>query len=491
MTDTAARTSSNSGSESAGWGAVLGNRYFRYLWIAQILSQIAQNTISYVLIVQVAQLSGGSGTAAAGVIIAFTLPAVFFSPVAGVLVDRVAKRRVLVITNVVRSIVVLAFVSTVAVPRLDAVAALPILYLTTLIFSAVSQFFVPAEAASIPLLVKRDDLVSANALFNFTLTLAQLAGFILLGPILVPLVPLLWIYIGFCVTYAICAWLTWRLPDREAAKPQRIAGDSAAAPTGMRDQMRAGMAELKEGWTFIRADRGLLAAIVYWSVAISVLMMLATIGSPFLKNVLHVDPTHLYFLMVPGGIGLVLGVLLVGRISTEKNRAAMINYSLLAAGVGLLVLGLAHDTLDWVARLIHQPPPPTLVSQVIMGIVTLILGLLNSFISVPAQTLLQERAPEYIRARVFSAFFTVSNAVLIVPLLLAGTLTDLLGVVQTVVLISALILIIAGGGLWLQRRGGMGMQGPPLTPIAATTQPAAVVPGNPPSVSASETNSQY
>src|SRR5437588_9638229 len=121
--------------------------------------------------------------------------------------------------------------------------------------------------------------------------------------------------------------------------------------------------------------------------------------------------------MGPGGIGLVLGVLLVGRFATEENRPAMINYSLLAAGGVLLVLGLTHDTLDWFARLLGLPPPPTLLSQVIMGACTLVLGLLNSFISVPAQTLLQERAPEEIRARVFSAFYTVSNAVLIIPLL--------------------------------------------------------------------------
>src|SRR5205823_8635447 len=193
--------------------------------------------------------------------------------------------------------------------------------------------------------------------------------------------------------------------------------------------------ELKEGWAFIRGNPGLMAAIIYWSIAISVLMMLATIGQSFLKNVLHVDPEHLYFLMVPGGVGLVLGVLLVGRITTEANRPTVINLSLLAAGVGLLILGLTHDTLDWLAGLLGQPSPPALISQIVMGLMALVLGMLNSFISVPAQTLLQERAPEEIRARVFSAFYTVSNAVLIIPLVLAGTLTDLLGVVQTVVLI--------------------------------------------------------
>ena len=79
------------------------------------------------------------------------------------------------------------------------------------------------------------------------------------------------------------------------------------------------MGRVREGWSFIRSDRGLLIAILYWSIAISVLFMLATIGPSFLNTVLHVDPEHLYFLMVPGGIGLVLGVILVGRFSTRKT----------------------------------------------------------------------------------------------------------------------------------------------------------------------------
>src|SRR4051812_1334521 len=122
-----ATTIANNGDadQGGGWRAVLGNRFFLYLWLAQILSQLAQNTISFVLIPQVGQLTKGSGSATAGVIVAFTVPAVLFSAVAGVFVDRASKKRVLVITNVARAVVVLAYVVTV-IPRLDPVLALPL-----------------------------------------------------------------------------------------------------------------------------------------------------------------------------------------------------------------------------------------------------------------------------------------------------------------------------------------------------------------------------
>src|SRR5690348_9938571 len=102
----AASLANNSDDQGASWRAVLGNRFFLYLWIAQILSQIAQNTISFVLIPQVGELTKGSGSATAGVIIAFTVPAVLFSAAAGVFVDRASKKRVLVITNAIRAVVV-------------------------------------------------------------------------------------------------------------------------------------------------------------------------------------------------------------------------------------------------------------------------------------------------------------------------------------------------------------------------------------------------
>jgi MFS family permease len=76
------------------------------------------------------------------------------------------------------------------------------------------------------------------------------------------------------------------------------------------------------------------------------------------------------------------------------------------------------------------------------------LGLTNAFIIVPSQTLLQERSTEQIRARVLSAFFTTSNAVALIPILFAGVLGDLFGVVRVLTVIALLVL---GGGLLADR----------------------------------------
>jgi MFS family permease len=443
---------------SPGILAVLRNRNFLYLWVAQLFSQTAQQMINYVLVVQVDALSQSS-TAVSGIIIAFTLPAILFSAVAGVYVDRQPKRRVLIITNAGRALTMLGYIFLTD-PHFG-LGALTVIYLATLIFASVSQFFVPAEGAAIPLLVKRDQLIAANSLFNLTFTGSQLLGFLILGPLFLKLLvrdnnfgPF---YIVLGVLYLGCTLLTWLLPNNERVEAAEN-GDGT-----LKARVNAALDELKEGWSYIRTDQWIFGAIIQWSVAIAVLMMLAVVGPRFIAIELGLKPEDLYLLLFPGGVGLVAGVILVGRWATEQNRLRMINYAMLAAGVGLLIFSVIGWTVRTLVGVVTTGQPPWVIATSpaitaaaspwligLMMILIFMLGALNSFVSVPAQTTLQERAREDIRARVFSAFYTVSNIILLIPLVVAGLLASTIGVVQTVALIGVAVIGVA---FWGIRRG--------------------------------------
>jgi hypothetical protein len=247
--------------------------------------------------------------------------------------------------------------------------------------------------------------------------------------------------------------------------------------------------------------------------------MLGTIGPNFLKLVLGVDESKLFFILLPGGVGLVAGVLLVGRLASERNREAMINWNLFFAGITLVLFAIVPITLRWVFSLLGpaavMPAPVSMASEAttqvgatmgwasdlfgsgvvhaeyafppnwewvvlaLLGGLTLLLGLFNSFISVPAQTALQERAPEAIRARVFSAFYTVSNAILIVPVFFAGALADSFGYQQTVAVIGVAVIAIAGLGLYRSRQRRGLPQPPDMGPITAEQAEAALTAGSP------------
>lgn len=452
---------------------VLRNPNFVKLWVAQILSQTAQQIVNYALVLQVYHITqvdhiAGSSTAVSGIIIAFTIPAILFAAIAGVFVERNSKKMMLIFTNVARGVMVLAYLFT--DERWGAAAVLPIFYIVTLLFAGVSQFFNPAEASMIPLVVRRDQLVAANSLFNLTLPATQLGGFVVLGPLLLTTVfhnnynGLYFVIFLLCLAAAGSTYLLPQDKQEGTATARRkhgqkvgvgevAAGASAIARTGY----RAAAQELAEGWRFIRRDRVIMSAIIYWSIAIAVFMMLGTIGPGFVSRVLHIDQSRLFYILLPGGLGLVAGVLIIGRIAHPDNRERMINVSLLFAGLSLMAFAMAYPLLVWIYS-IGGNTPPDMVVLGFLGILTLLLGLFNSFISVPAQTALQERSPEQIRARVFSAFFTISNAILIVPVFFAAALADWLGYEQAIFGIGIIVIAIAGLGLYRSRKHHLALQ---------------------------------
>lgn len=459
-----------------------------------MLSQTAQQIVNLALVLQVDSIAR-SGTATSGIIVAFTIPAILFAAIAGVFVERNSKKLMLVMTNIARGALVLLY--TLINPEWGIGVVLPLFYLVTLLFSGVSQFFNPAEASMIPMVVKQRELISANSLFNLTLSAAQLVGFVVLGPLLLNTIfrnNYNGLYIVIFVLCLAAAGMTYLLPQDEpaaTAAARRAAGEivspksvASGSTEIVKTGFRQALDELVEGWRFIRRDQVIMSAILYWSIAIAVFMMLGVIGPGFLERALGIDKSQLFYILMPGGLGLVIGVLTVGRIAKPENRESMINWSLLMAGITLLAFASVHTVLVWAYSLAgrgqNNVAPEWLILG-LLGFLTMLLGFFNSFISVPAQTALQERAPEEIRARVFSAFYTVSNAILIVPVLLSGALADWIGYQQAVASIGILVIVIAAVGLYRSRhrRGQPGQAAGATGHVSPREVEAALAVGSP------------
>src|SRR3712207_9570164 len=88
--------------------AVLGNYPFLRLWIAQAVSQTANSMVDFSLLLRVGQTVdfhhiAQANTAVSFVILAFSLPAVVFGPIAGAVADRMSRRNLMVVTNAARA----------------------------------------------------------------------------------------------------------------------------------------------------------------------------------------------------------------------------------------------------------------------------------------------------------------------------------------------------------------------------------------------------
>src|SRR5690242_3423738 len=150
-------------SQLASFRRVLKNRHFLLLWMAQLISLSVLNAANFGVIVLVNDLTHSVFMAGLA-IIAFTLPAVPFSAVAGVVVDRLDKRLVLWVSNILRMATMLLLVVSLLANNTN----LWPLYVLTFVTSLIGQFFIPAEGSSIPLLVGERDLMPALSLVNIS-----------------------------------------------------------------------------------------------------------------------------------------------------------------------------------------------------------------------------------------------------------------------------------------------------------------------------------
>src|SRR5206468_3795444 len=117
---------------------------FTKLWGAQIFSQVGQNLLNFALIILVydlAQHTHFANISVALLVLSFGLPSLLFAPIAGTYVDYWDRRKVLVASNLLRAVLVLAYIK--GEHNLWAILLLSFLVSTVL------QFFVPAETATI------------------------------------------------------------------------------------------------------------------------------------------------------------------------------------------------------------------------------------------------------------------------------------------------------------------------------------------------------
>jgi len=123
-----------------GFLAVLRNRYFLYLWIAQVTSMTVQNGIHFTQMILIEEITHSTAHMGA-VILSFSLPAVFLSAVAGLFVDRFPKKQILVVTNFLRVLTALAYL--LFLRTTSGTTLLLAIYMLTFVNSAIGQFFSP------------------------------------------------------------------------------------------------------------------------------------------------------------------------------------------------------------------------------------------------------------------------------------------------------------------------------------------------------------
>jgi hypothetical protein len=312
-----------------------------------------------------------------------------------------------------------------------------VLFAVNFVFATIGQFFAPAETAMIPTLVGRSRLLQANSLFHLTFTASQLGGLVVLGPLLAKVGGVDSLFVTMAAAIVVCGGLVWPLPSSRGEHDPNL-------PSGSTQAIRGVWNDIQDIWHFVARDRIVMLTMIQWTIGAILGLVVATLVPGFAESLLHVRAEDAVFVMAPAGIGMVAGTALLNRWGQHFNKHFLTNLGLLLVAV---CLGLTGGLAWLVAALSHGAPPliemPTLGQVSVLVTPVMLLALAAGFgfvaIMVPAQTLLQERAPVELRGRVFAVQLMLSNFASIVPLLLLGGLGDLIGIDKTLLLIGTLI----------------------------------------------------
>lgn len=436
--------------ETRGYLAVLRNRHFLSLWMAQVISQSAQNATNFIQIVLIERLTRSSGQIAL-VILAFSLPAVLLSSVAGVVVDRLSKKVVLVASNVLRVLTMIGYllVAVLALQetRFPLIAILALhetryvllaLLILTFITSAIGQFFSPAEVASMPLLVGEYQLLTANALFNLTFIATQVLGILILAPLGVK-------FLGFTLSFVVILFMYLMATALVARLPRDVPSVSAASGQANSElsALRRAWEELRQGWRFVASKHSVYLPILQLTLMVTLLMIMAMLAPGFAARVLKLEPEDAIFVFAPAGVGMFLISLTIGRFEQRIPRLTLSNAGLLALGATLLLLAFVSAQAD---------APGRLAPVLSVSLLSFFLGAAAALVSIPAQTALQAEPPAELRGRVIAVYFLLANLLAVPPLLFMGTVADRVGILPVLFAIALGVLGLAGLSLWQTRR---------------------------------------
>ncbi|MBI5302152.1 MAG: MFS transporter [Chloroflexi bacterium] len=451
-----------------GYTALLRNRKFVAMWIAQITSNTALNGAFFLQLILIEQVTGSSAHLAA-VILAFSLPAVLLSALAGLIVDRVPKKWIMVASNGLRVVTGTALALLAAqLPgqKLNEAFFLAAIYVLVFVISAIGQFFAPAEGAMIPLLVRSENLLPANSLFTITFTASQILGLIILAPLgikTIGIVGSLWVAVAMYLIATICVAL---IPRDHVTRAGKLDGVS---------ELQHAWNEIREGWRFAMSHRAIFTALLQLSL-ISMLVMVMTMLAPgYAARVLGLSAEDSIYVFWPAGVGMLLASILVGRFGHFVSREVL-------ASIGMFALALALTGLGWAGGggadqvpLFHLHPELVPSTAGFVMLFALLTGIAMAAINIPAQTVVQERTHNDVRGRVMAVQFTISNALGIPPMLFIGNLADIYGIPHVTFAVAGLVVLLAALNLawmmWATRHARLRHAAPIHPPSSTPKQP--------------------
>jgi len=424
------------------YGRLFRNRNFLRVFSAG-LGSVAGSSIAGVCLVWIVAIDTGSALDVAFLAAANLVAAIVFSTLGGTFVDRYDRRRLMILSDVVRA----ATLGIVVVDLARFGLNLPLLLGANAIIGAFTVVFNPAEQAIVPSLVPPADVADANGLVRSSRSSLQFVG-VAVGGILIVTVGPVWGVGVNALTFALSAALLTGLRVRSHLPDS---GPSSAARPGYWSDMRRGFEWLWQAQGFFQLTMSAMFFNFSSTLIGTFLVFYATL-------VLHGSAAVFAALLAAEVAGTAIGALLVGRVGAVRyaGKAWVVPYGVVSGAVALLLPLVVYAPVDIAALFV--------------------LGVLGGFAGTAWLTAAQLLVPTEMQGRYFGIDSLGSVAILPAAQIGGALLIDAVATRETY-LIAAVLWMVAGVAfLFAPAMWRLGV--PPSDPSSRTGADAAGTPGS-------------
>jgi DHA3 family macrolide efflux protein-like MFS transporter len=345
------------------------------------------------------------------VAICSSLPSIILGPFSGTYVDRVDKRKLLVLMDLGRGILIiipgiLYFINQLQVWHIFIIAAF---------LSSMSTFFNPALASFIPVIVNKEQLIRANSLSQLSNNLLGIIG-PALGGALVALFGTGTVMFLDALSFFVSVVAIFFI---------RIKTEKVFA----QESRKKFFHDLLDGLTFIRTQSGVLGLVILFSLLNFFIAPVGVLIPVLVKKILKMGAEGFGVLGSSISIGMVLGSLFLGMIGGVRRKGAFILSGIVVAGIFLALFGISESF--W-------------TSIFLLGCC----GFGFSFANVLVPVVFQTKIPHDKQGRVFGTLGTIGGGLRPVSLALVGVLGGLLPI-QMIIFLSGVLVTLGGIGGFL------------------------------------------
>ncbi|NMB01486.1 MAG: MFS transporter [Firmicutes bacterium] len=405
------------------------NRDFGLLFWGRLVSQVGDG-IHYLALTWLVLDLTGSGTALGTMLFASSIPMVLLAPFSGVLADLWDRKTIVVSMDVLRGLIILTLAFVYRTGSLN----MPILYVATIFSSLCGVLFGPAISATVPGLVKKEELVKANSLNSLSRAATQIvgpvAGAFLLGTTG---------YFGVFLINGI-AFLLSAISEMFIRFP-KVQSEKADTRISAGEQF---VLKFKEGFVYIWQNVG-LRTIIFFAVALNfVSSPLMNVVFPYFgKEVLLLEAQQYGTLQAMLPVGFLVGTALIGFLTKKYRKESLLSFGIVMQGAIVVLIGAfampsVYVNMEVSAILIAM-------SCALFGV-----GVMNILVNVPFQVTLQETVPDSYRGRVFGLMDSMVQLLVPLSMALSGVLVDMFSV-ASLFWVPGVVITCLGFGLAASR----------------------------------------